>query len=216
MDLWSLVPFAWRSELAHVRGTIDHIGQSLEHVSRMEKVLPLAHNIFRALALDPADVQVVIVGQDPYPNARHACGLSFSVPPGTHPLPASLRNILKEVSSDTGSTRVSDGDLQPWSDQGVMLINRVLTVSQGKPDSHKSLGWTTVTDAIANAVVQHNPQVPAILWGKSAQEMTPIFKQAITGVHPSPLSAYRGFFGSRPFSAVNAVLENHDKKPIGW
>jgi uracil-DNA glycosylase len=202
-----------------VRIQIDQISREITALeSQGLEVLPAPQNVFRALQIAPSDVAVVIVGQDPYPNRLHACGLSFSVPAGTLPLPGSLRNILKEVISDTGQTQVTSGDLQPWVDQGVMLLNRTLTVTLGESNAHKDFGWGLVTDRIIDIVVAHNPDVVAVLWGNHAQRLKSKFNQSnvVLGVHPSPLSAHRGFFGSRPFSAANQILKTRQIEPIQW
>lgn len=219
MDLWGYVPAEWHGGLSPVRSEIESIGHKLAELeSTGHRILPSPGNIFRALQTDPRDVQVIIVGQDPYPNPLHACGLSFSVQAGTHPLPGSLRNLLAEVVSDVGSTQIVDGDLQPWAYQGVMLLNRTLTVSAGETNSHAALGWQVVTDRIVEVVMDANPLVIGVLWGKQAQSMANKFTadNVVEGVHPSPLSAHRGFFGSKPFSAVNAKLISRQQSPILW
>lgn len=181
-------------------------------------VLPAREQVFRALQVGPTDVSVVIVGQDPYPNPRHACGLSFSVPPGTRPLPASLRNILAEVRADVGSSIVGDGDLQPWVDQGVMLLNRTLTVTGGASRSHADLGWDVVTDRIVDVVAHASPASVALLWGADAQRLASRFPRdsVVMSSHPSPLSAHRGFSGSRPFSAANRILTARHRPAVRW
>lgn len=219
MDLWGFVPSAWQVELEPVRVQIDHISREITALeSQGLEVLPAPQNVFRALRIAPSDVAVVIVGQDPYPNRLHACGLSFSVPAGTSPLPGSLRNILKEVVSDIGQTQVTDGDLQTWADQGVMLLNRTLTVTAGESNAHKDFGWDAVTDRIIDVVVAHNPDVVAVLWGNHAQSLKSKFNEhnVVLGVHPSPLSAHRGFFGSRPFSRVNELRTACHHEAIRW
>ncbi len=217
MDLWTLIPPAWQSPLTPVRPKIEGIAQQMARDPKAE-IVPQNENIFRALQLSPNEVRVVIVGQDPYPNPTYACGLSFSVPRGTTPLPGSLRNILTEVVSDTGSTQIVDGDLSPWVEQGVMLLNRTLTAAAFESGSHQNWGWNEVTDRIIDVVVQSNPNVVGILWGKKAQELNNKFddKHVISGVHPSPLSAQRGFFGSAPFSQVNRILQHDGYTPIRW
>ena len=219
MDLWELVPIAWRSDLDHVRPHIESIGQQLEQFSQAGmQIHPPREQIFAALAVAPVNIRVVILGQDPYPNASHAMGLCFSVPVGTKPLPPSLRNILTELASDVGECAVSQGNLEPWMKQGVLLLNRVLTVETGKSDSHKALGWQAVTRAILEAVVRCNPNVVAILWGSAAQQVRHLFNAdcLIESAHPSPLSAYRGFLGSRPFTHANRVLAAHKQNQIQW
>jgi uracil-DNA glycosylase len=181
-------------------------------------VNPPREQVFASLQVAPEDVRVVILGQDPYPNSAHAMGLSFSVPAATQPLPPSLRNILTELIDDVGECSVSKGSLESWTGQGVLLLNRVLTVEAGKSDSHKTLGWQQVTDTILRAVVEVNPHVVAVLWGKQAQATRSFFNPVcvIESVHPSPLSAYRGFLGSRPFTAVNRLLAEHKQGEIQW
>ena len=158
---------------------------------------------------------MVIFGQDPYPTKGHADGLAFSVANNVSPLPPSLRNIFKELSTDCGVTRTG-GDLSDWFDQGVMLINRILTTNTGSSLTHADIGWKEITDSVAEELGKHN--VVAILWGKSAGELLEYFPEdcRIQSAHPSPLSAYRGFFGSKPFSRCNNILVAHGKTPIRW
>ena len=214
-ELWGAIPRPWQPALECVHEQINSISISLQGRS---DVLPPRDKIFRTLEIDPDNVRVIIVGQDPYPNAAHACGLSFSVPPGTKPLPGSLRNVVAEVSSDIGTCSVENGDLEPWLRQGVMLLNRTLTVEAGNSDSHKDLGWAKVTDQIVKAAVSAQPNVVGLLWGKQAQSLAGFFAEgrAVVGVHPSPLSAHRGFLGSRPFSRVNELLIQSGEPPIQW
>lgn len=175
--------------------------------------LPPKIDVFRALSLPLPDVRVVIVGQDPYPTPGHAHGLAFSVPANVRPLPKSLANIFKELDDDLGGHPES-GDLTPWLNQGVLLLNRVLTVRAGNPGSHRGRGWESFTEAILRAT---KPFV-AVLWGNDAQTARTFFPgaQILAAPHPSPLSAHRGFFGSRPFSKVNAVLLAKGEQPIRW
>jgi len=202
-----------------VRPQIESISKALEYqMASGVQINPAQGQIFAALRVAPQDVRVVILGQDPYPNAEHAMGLSFSVPVRTTPLPPSLRNIIAEVSADVGNFSVVEGSLEPWIEQGVLMLNRVLTVETGKSDSHKTLGWQVVTDAILHVVVRANPEVVAVLWGSQAQQVGDLFNPdcVIKSVHPSPLSAYRGFSGSRPFSAVNRLLIERNQSPVIW
>ena len=161
-------------------------------------------------------MKVIIVGQDPYPNISDAIGLSFAVPARKTGLPGSLLNIQKEIMTDIGSTTTADGDLTKWTGQGVMLLNRVLTVTAGESGSHSKLGWQEITEKI----VSHCANLGAVglLWGLSARELAHLFKEdcLVEGVHPSPLSAHRGFLGSKPFSRVNQLLENKGKTAIIW
>lgn len=175
--------------------------------------LPARDDVFRALQVPRDAVRVVIVGQDPYPTPGHAHGLAFSVPANVRPLPKSLANIYAELETDVGG-RPTSGDLTPWVDQGVLLLNRVLTVRAGQPASHRGRGWEVFTEAVLRA---SSPTV-AILWGNDAQTARTFFRGAeiIASAHPSPLSAHRGFFGSRPFSRTNAVLLAMREQPIRW
>lgn len=179
--------------------------------------LPAGADVFRAFTYPFADVKVLIVGQDPYPTPGHAMGLSFSVAPGI-PLPASLRNIYQELSSDLNVSAPLTGDLSGWAKQGVCLLNRVLTVRPGAPASHRGKGWEAITAHAIEALVGRNQPLVAVLWGREAQTLAPLLGSTpvITSAHPSPLSAYRGFFGSKPFSRVNHLLEERGAAPIDW
>ena len=202
----------WQSVLEPFQ---EHIG-SIEQFLVSEDFLPDFSNIFRALSTPIAESRVLILGQDPYPTRSHAIGLAFSVPDKTRPLPPTLRNIIKEVASDVGTVISSEGDLSHWHDQGVILLNRVLTVRAGESNSHANIGWQRITDEIVKELARRG--VVSLLWGKSAQE-TAIHLNlglTITGVHPSPLSAYRGFFGSKPFSRTNQLLRAQGWKEITW
>ena len=182
-------------------------------------VYPPPGQLFRAFELCPVhQVKVVILGQDPYHGPGQAHGLSFSVPEGVR-LPPSLRNIAKELASDTSETLVS-GDLTSWAEQGVLLLNAVLTVEAGKPASHQGRGWETFTDAVIQALSASQEHLVFILWGKYAQQKAELIDSArhlvLSSPHPSPFSAERGFFGSKPFSQANAYLARHGKAPIRW
>jgi uracil-DNA glycosylase len=178
-------------------------------------VAPGFNNIFRSLTRSIESTRAVIFGQDPYPTRGHAHGLAFSVDQSVTALPPSLRNIFTELSTDCGVTRNS-GDLSDWFDQGVVLVNRVLTTQTGTSLAHEDLGWQEVTNAVAQELGKHD--VVAILWGKSAGELAQYFRPewCIESAHPSPLSAYRGFFGSKPFSRCNEILVSHQIRPIHW
>ena len=178
-------------------------------------VAPDFQKIFRSLSRSIESTNVVIFGQDPYPTRGHAHGLAFSVDQSVTALPPSLRNIFTELSTDCGITRNS-GDLSDWFDQGVLLVNRVLTTQTGTSLAHSDFGWQQVTNAVAQELGRHD--VVAILWGKSAGELAQYCRPEwrIESVHPSPLSAYRGFFGSKPFSRCNEILVSHQKSPIHW
>lgn len=215
--LSSLVPDHWKEVLQDYSSQIDELGLKLQkRADQGEPILPDKKQLFRALELKPEQVKVIIVGQDPYPNISDAIGLSFSVPPRKTGLPGSLLNIQKEIMTDIGSTTTADGDLTKWAGQGIMLLNRVLTVTAGESGSHSKLGWQEITEKI----VSHCANLGALglLWGSSARELAPLFKPdcLVEGVHPSPLSAHRGFLGSKPFSRVNQLLENKGKTVIIW
>ena len=211
MHLFDQLHPDWRSVLTPHSDLIDEIEKKLVGVEHT----PEFSRIFRSLTRSIASTRVVIFGQDPYPSLGHAHGLAFSVDASVSPLPPSLRNILTELSTDIGVTRTS-GDLSDWFDQGVLLVNRVLTTETGTSFAHANFGWQEVTNAVAQELGKHD--VVAILWGKSAGELAPYFRPEwrIESVHPSPLSAYRGFFGSKPFSRANAILENQDIEAISW
>jgi uracil-DNA glycosylase len=215
--LSSLVPDYWKELLQDYNSQIDELGTKLQkQADQGERILPDKKHLFRALELKPEQVKVIIVGQDPYPNISDAIGLSFAVPPRKTGLPGSLLNIQKEIMTDIGSTTTADGDLTKWASQGVMLLNRVLTVTAGESGSHSKLGWQEITEKI----VAHCANLGAVglLWGSSARELAHLFSEdcLVEGVHPSPLSAHRGFLGSKPFSRVNQLLENKGKTPIIW
>jgi uracil-DNA glycosylase len=161
---------------------------------------------------------VLVVGQDPYPTPGHPVGLSFSVAPDVRPLPKSLVNIYRELSTDVGCDLPSNGDLSPWFERGVMLLNRVLTVAPGAPASHRGRGWEPVTEQAIAALVRRGGPIAAVLWGRDAQSLKPMLGDVpwVGSVHPSPLSASRGFFGSRPFSRVNALLDKQGGAPVDW
>ena len=177
--------------------------------------IPAAIDIFAALKLSPSDVKVVIVGQDPYPNPEHAMGLAFSVRESVSPLPASLKNIFTELESDLG-IKPSNGDLSRWVSQGVLLLNRALTVKPGEPASHSKIGWHEFTEAIISNVAKSG--AIGVLWGNDAQTLAKYFSKdnLFTAPHPSPLSVYRGFYGSKPFSKVNNRLVKKGLAPIKW
>jgi uracil-DNA glycosylase len=179
-----------------------------------EDIAPPREEIFRAFDIDLEEVQVVIFGQDPYPTEGNAMGLAFSVPTNVTQIPASLRNIFQELESDLGFGRPLSGDLTSWERSGVLLLNRVLTTRVGETAAHSNLGWQNITNHIARELGARG--VIAILWGKSAQELSGYFSNYISSAHPSPLSAYRGFFGSKPFSRVNELLITQGRRPINW
>lgn len=184
--------------------------------------LPAGPNVLRAFTFPFEQVRVLIVGQDPYPTPGHAVGLSFSVAPEVRPLPRSLSNIFTEYSADLGYPQPSTGDLSTWSQRGVVLLNRVLTVRPGTPASHRGKGWEAVTECAIRALVAREQPLVAILWGRDAATLKPMLAEGasrvgtIESVHPSPLSASRGFFGSRPFSRANELLQQLGAEQIDW
>jgi len=216
--LSELVDPSWARALAPVESTVHQIGARLrEEVAEGRGYLPAGTDVLRAFTYPMDEVKVLIVGQDPYPTPGHPMGLSFSVQPGVRP-PRSLENIFTELVSDLGVDRPTSGDLTPWSRQGVMLLNRVLTVRPGAPASHKGWGWETVTQRAIEALVERRAPLVAILWGRPAQSLTPMLGSTpiLASPHPSPLSASRGFFGSRPFSRANELLVEQEATPVDW
>lgn len=209
----------WAEALQPVEPEIRHMGNFLrsEH-AHGHRTFPSGENIFRAFREPLADVKVLIVGQDPYPTPGHAMGLSFSVQPQVHPLPRSLQNIYKELESDLGIPPAPHGDLSAWSRQGVMLLNRVLTVREGAPASHRGKGWETVTECAIRALAGRGTPLVGVLWGRDARNTAAWLNGAPTveSAHPSPLSASRGFFGSRPFSRTDELLEQQGAQPVDW
>jgi len=201
----------WQAELASHKALIESIDSFITNRS----VTPDYNLIFRALNQPIESTRVVIFGQDPYPTKGHAHGLAFSIDSSITNLPASLRNIYKELFADLGITR-THGDLSDWADQGVMLINRVLSTEIGKSLAHEKIGWQEITERVAQVLGERD--VIAVLWGSAALPLKQFFheRSVITSVHPSPLSAYRGFFGSSPFSKVNAMLRSKGLQEINW
>lgn len=218
--LEELVHPTWVPVLDSERETVAQIGEFLRSESAAgHRWLPAGDSILRAFSTPLDEVRVLIVGQDPYPTPGHAVGLSFSVSADTRPLPRSLQNIYRELVDDLGVTRPANGDLSPWTQRGVMLLNRVLTVRAGEPGSHRGQGWEQVTDTAIRGLVQRGDQpLVAILWGRDAQSLEPLLKDTpvIASAHPSPMSADRGFFGSKPFSRANDLLEELGGEPIDW
>ena len=209
----------WAAALAPVAGTIEAMGQFLRsEVAAGRGYLPAGDKVLRAFAAPLADVRVLIVGQDPYPTPGHPVGLSFSVAPGVRPLPPSLVNIYRELVADLGVVPPTDGDLTPWAESGVLLLNRVLTVEPGRSASHRGKGWEKVTDRAIEVLAARGGPMAAILWGRDAQTLKPMLGEIpwVESVHPSPLSAHRGFFGSRPFSRVNELLVEQGGEPVDW
>jgi uracil-DNA glycosylase len=220
--LTNIIEAGWAEALAPVAATIAALGDFLrQEIAEGRTYLPSGDNVLRAFKQPFADVRVLIVGQDPYPTPGHPVGLSFSVDPAVRRIPGSLVNIFKEYSADLGHPRPATGDLSPWTDQGVLLLNRVLTVQPGKPGSHRGKGWEAVTEqAIKALVTRHqngNPFV-AVLWGKDARTLAPLLGEVprIESAHPSPMVANGDFFGSRPFSRANQLLDDLGAKPVEW
>lgn len=209
----------WARALAPVEPQIHAAGAFLRaEVAAGRTYLPAADAILRAFARPMAGVRVLVVGQDPYPTPGHPMGLSFSVQPDVRPVPRSLANIFRELGTDVGAPVPTSGDLSPWADRGVMLLNRVLTVRPGEPASHRGRGWEAVTDRAIAALVERGGPLVAVLWGRDAQSLTTALGSVpiVASAHPSPLSASRGFFGSRPFSRVNELLVRQGAAPIDW
>ena len=214
-----LVAPDWAEALAPVDDRIAHMGAFLrDEVAAGRSYLPAGDNIFRAFSRPLAEVRVLIVGQDPYPTPGHPVGLSFSVAADVRPLPRSLVNIFRELVEDVGVPVPRDGDLSAWADHGVMLLNRSLTVMPGKPASHRGKGWEAVTERAIDVLAARGGPLVAILWGRDAASLKPRLGQTpcIESAHPSPLSASRGFFGSRPFSRANAALVDQGGEPVDW
>ena len=214
--LWDSIPNTWQDCLSQCRSDIDEISNLLEKANQSgNHVVPDIENIFAALAVAPEDVSVVILGQDPYPNQDHAIGLAFSVNKTVSMLPASLKNIFKELESDLAVVR-TNGDLSDWVDKGVLLLNSSLTFNPMQPRQHLNIGWNLFTKSIIEYVGKNG--AIGVLWGNHAITMKDFFlpDRVITSVHPSPLSAYKGFFGSKPFSRVNQILNKQGISEIKW
>jgi uracil-DNA glycosylase len=217
--LEDLVGPGWADALAPVRDRIAELGDRLRAEQAAGRgFLPAGERIFAAFGQPFDEVRVLLVGQDPYPTPGHPIGLCFSVAPDVRPLPGSLRNLYDEYEADLGLPRPSTGDLTPWVRQGVLLLNRVLTVRPGAPASHRGWGWEEVTDAAIDALVARGGPLVAVLWGRDARSLAPRLGDVprVESAHPSPLSAHRGFLGSRPFSRVDALLESQGGTPVDW
>jgi uracil-DNA glycosylase len=213
------VDAGWARALAPVEDQVARMGDFLRaELAAGRGYLPAGKHVLRAFTRPFDQVRVLVVGQDPYPTPGHPVGFAFSVAPGVRPLPRSLTNIFTELASDVSVPAPADGDLSPWCDQGVLLLNRVLTVSPGTPASHRGKGWEAVTEQAIRALVERGGPLVAVLWGRDAQTLRPMLHgvPCVASPHPSPLSAARGFFGSRPFSRVNAMLEQQGAAPVDW
>lgn len=202
----------------------DKLHTLMEHIASRrddgEHIEPAADNVLRVFSMPFDEVKVLIVGQDPYPTPGHAVGLSFALDPDVRPLARSLVNIYKELQDDLGIAPADTGDLSGWEAQGVFLLNRVLTVTAHAAGSHRNLGWETITDAVIDGLASRGTPLVVILWGGQARTLAPRFTAddtlVLTSAHPSPLSARRGFFGSKPFSKTNEFLASHGVEPIDW
>ncbi|PRX48319.1 uracil-DNA glycosylase [Prauserella shujinwangii] len=214
-----IVESGWAKALEPVADRITAMGEFLRaEVAAGRRYLPSGDNILRAFQQPFDDVRVLIVGQDPYPTPGHPIGLCFAVAPDVRPLPKSLVNIYQEYCDDLGHPMPSNGDLTPWTRQGVLLLNRALTVQPGKPNSHQGKGWEEITEQAIRALAAREAPLVAILWGSNARKLKPLLGDVpcLESVHPSPLSAHNGFFGSRPFSRANELLERQGSGPIDW
>jgi uracil-DNA glycosylase len=217
--LTEIVEAGWAAALEPVAPRIAAMGDFLRaEVAAGRRYLPSGANVLRAFQQPFAEVRVLIVGQDPYPTPGHPVGLSFSVAPDVRPLPGSLINIFQEYSQDLGYPPPSNGDLTRWTENGVLLLNRALTVAPGRPASHRGKGWEEVTEQAIRALSSRGTPAVAILWGRDAKNLKPMLGDmpSIESAHPSPMSADRGFFRSRPFSRANTLLEQQGAQPIDW
>ena len=214
-----LIDAGWAEALEPVGPDIAALGERLRaEVAAGRRYLPAGDRVLRAFQRPLDQVAVLIVGQDPYPTPGHPIGLSFAVDRHVRPLPRSLANIYQELESDLGIPPAPHGDLSAWSDQGVMLLYRVLTVRPGAPASHRGWGWEKVTEHAIRTLVARDRPLVAILWGRDAANLKPLLggTPSIESPHPSPLSASRGFFGSKPFSRANELLERQGAAPVDW
>jgi len=212
MDLFEYIPQPWREIMVEYRPILSKISSHIEG----DSFNPSADKIFASLQLPPQNVKVVILGQDPYPNPTHATGLAFSVPREISKRPPTLRNILREYVDDLGYPEPPSGDLSQWAEEGVLLLNPILTSQSGHSLSHQGIGWEDVTEHLLASI--SSPKLVGVLWGKKASQYQRFFKSEMTisSPHPSPLSAYKGFFGSRPFSTSNHMLIGAGISPINW
>jgi uracil-DNA glycosylase len=218
-ELDEIVEAGWAKALAPVAGQISAMGDFLRsELAAGRRYLPAGNLVLRAFQQPLSAVRVLIVGQDPYPTPGNPVGLSFSVAPDVRRLPPSLINIFREYTADLGYPAPTTGDLSPWSERGVLLLNRVLTVQPGQPGSHRGKGWEVVTDQAIRALAARDAPLVAILWGRDARSLAPLLAgiPLIESAHPSPNSADRGFFGSRPFSRASTLLEQQGAEPVDW
>ena len=218
-SLQNVVEAGWAAALDPVHDNITKMGDFLRsEVAAGRTYLPKGEHVLRAFQQPFADVKVLIVGQDPYPTPGHAVGLSFSVDPQVRRLPGSLLNIFREYADDLGYPAPSTGDLSPWAERGVLLLNRVLTVAPRQPGAHRGKGWESVTEQAIRTLAARGTPLVAILWGRDARNLAPLLGDIprIESAHPSPMSAQNGFFGSRPFSRANQLLERQNAAPVDW
>jgi uracil-DNA glycosylase len=217
--LSELVSADWAAALQPVAVTISAMGAFLRaELAAGRSYLPAGEHVLRAFSRPLSQVKVLVVGQDPYPTPGHPVGLSFSVASQVRPIPRSLQNIYAELEADLGIRPAASGDLDPWFQQGVLLLNRVLTVQPGRSGSHRGKGWEQVTQCAIEALVARGGPLVAILWGRDAQTLIPMLGSVpyLASAHPSPLSATAGFFGSRPFSRANELLVRAGGQPVNW
>lgn len=217
--LSELIDPGWAAALEPAAGRIAELGDFLRAEAASGRgYLPAGRNVLRAFGYPLADVRVLIVGQDPYPTPGHSIGIAFAVDRAVRPVPRSLQNIYRELNDDLGVPIPEHGDLTRWAEHGVMLLNRVLTVQPGNSGSHRRKGWEAVTELAVRALVARGGPLVAILWGRDAQNLTPLLGATpiIQSAHPSPLSASGGFFGSKPFSRANAALLAQGAEPVDW
>ena len=217
--LRELVDPGWADALEPVAGRVAAMGEFLRaELAAGRSYLPAGPNVLRAFSQPFDDVRVLIVGQDPYPTPGHAVGLSFSVGPEVRPLPPSLLNIFREYADDLGFPEPATGDLSPWAEHGVLLLNRALTVAPHRPAAHRGKGWEEVTEQAIRSLAARGTPLVAILWGRDARNLRPLLGgvPCIESAHPSPMSARSGFFGSRPFSRANLLLVQQGAEPVDW
>lgn len=222
MELISPLDPGWDAALTAQTEALDVVGKDLvRRRAAGEHILPAPEHALRSFRQPFDQVKVLVLGQDPYPTPGHPIGLSFAVDRDVRPLPRSLVNIYQELSTDLGIPPASHGDLTAWTEQGVLMLNRVLTVRAGAAASHRGIGWEQITQTAVEALAARGTPLVAILWGNDARKMAPVLRQGgataiIESPHPSPLSAHRGFFGSRPFSRTNELLEQLGADPVDW
>ncbi|MER7759322.1 uracil-DNA glycosylase [Streptomyces sp. NPDC097619] len=214
-----IVEAGWARALEPVAGQIAAMGDFLrQEIAAGRTYLPAGAHVLRAFQQPFDEVKVLIVGQDPYPTPGHAMGLSFSVAPEVRPIPGSLENIYRELYADLGVPRPANGDLTPWTRQGVLLLNRALTTAPRKTAGHRGKGWEAVTEQAIRALAARGKPLVSVLWGRDARNLRPLLGQlpAVESAHPSPMSADRGFFGSKPFSRTNDLLVRQGAEPVDW